>query len=84
VFENSCQCYSLKIADKTLENVVIVVSLGMTLTNKPQVYKEIMSRLNLWSAWCHSFENFWSVSLLCENVKMKICKTVILLLPFSW
>jgi len=69
VFENSGQSYNLKIADKTLENVVIFIYLGMTLTNIPQVYEEIMSRLNLWGAWCRLFENFWSVSLLCKNVK---------------
>jgi hypothetical protein len=84
VFENLCQSYSLKIADKTVENVGIFISLGMILTNKPQVYEEIMSRLNLWSAWCRSFENFWSVSLLCENVKMEVCRTILLLLPSSW
>jgi len=34
VFENSCQSYSLNIADKTLENVFIFIYLGMTLTKE--------------------------------------------------
>ena len=83
VFECLCQSYSLKIANKTLNDVVIFTPLGMTLADKPQIYEEIMSRLNMWNAGCHSFENFWSVSLLCENVKMKICNTIILILPSS-
>lgn len=34
VLENSCQSCSLKIADKTLENVFIFIYLGMPLINK--------------------------------------------------
>jgi hypothetical protein len=83
VFENSGQCYNQKIADKTLKNVILFIYLGLTLTNEPQVYEEIMSGLNLWSERCHSFENLWSFSPLCKNVKMKIWKTIILLPPSS-
>jgi hypothetical protein len=53
--------------------------LGMTVTNWNMIYEEITSRLNLGNAYCHSVHNLLVSYLLFKNIKIKIHKTIILL-----
>jgi hypothetical protein len=52
--------------------------LGMALTNQNLSHEEIKSRFNLGNACCQLVQNLLSSHLLFKNVKIKICKTVIL------
>ena len=52
---------------------------GTTLTNQNSIQEEIKGRLNLEDACYYSVQNLLSSSLLCENVKIKMYRTIILL-----
>jgi hypothetical protein len=51
----------------------------MTVTNQNLIQEEIKRRLNSGNACYHLVQNFLSSCLLSKNVKVKIYKTVILL-----
>jgi hypothetical protein len=53
---------------------------GTTLTDQNFMQEEIKSRLNSWNACYHSVQSLLSSRLLFRNVKVKIYKTIILLL----
>ena len=48
------------------------------LTNQNFIPEEIKSRLRSGNACCHSVQNLLSSRLLSKNLKMKICRTIIL------
>jgi hypothetical protein len=48
------------------------------LTNQNSVQEEIKSRLKSGNACYHSVQNVWSYSLLSKNLKVNICRTIIL------
>jgi len=52
--------------------------LGRTLTNQNYIQDKIKSRLKSWNACYHSVQNFLSSSLLSNNLKIKIYRTIIL------
>ena len=52
--------------------------LGTTLTNQNSIQEEIKSRLKLGNACYHSVQNLLSSSLLSNNLKIKIYRTIIL------
>jgi hypothetical protein len=52
--------------------------LGMTVTNQNLIQERINRRLNSGNACYHSIQNLLSSCLLKKNVKIKICKTIIL------
>jgi hypothetical protein len=52
--------------------------LGTTLTDQNCMQEEIKSRLNSGNAYYHSVQSLLSSRLLSRNVKVKICKTIIL------
>jgi hypothetical protein len=52
--------------------------LGATLTDQNCIHEEIRSRLNSRNACYHAVQNLLSSRLLSRNVKIKICKTIIL------
>ena len=52
--------------------------LRTTLTNQNSVQEEIKSRLKSGTACCRSVQNILSSSLLSKNLKIKICRTIIL------
>jgi hypothetical protein len=68
---------------KTDNNSVEVVEefkyLGTTLTHHNSVQEEIKSRLELGNACYYSVQNLLSSSLLSKNLKIKIYRTIILL-----
>jgi hypothetical protein len=49
-----------------------------TLTNQNDIHDEIESRLNSGNACCHSVQHLLSSRLITKNLKIKICKTMIL------
>jgi hypothetical protein len=69
----------IKIANTSYENVVKFKYLGMTETNQNLIHEEINSIFNSDSTLCHSVQNLLSSNLLSKNVKIKIYKTIILL-----
>jgi len=52
--------------------------LGTTLTNQNSIQEEIKSRLKLGNACYYSVQNLLSSRLLSKNLKIKICRTIIL------
>jgi hypothetical protein len=76
--QNAGQNYNIKISDRSFENVVQFKYLGTTVTNQNLIREEIKRRLNLGNACYHSVQNLLSSRLPSKNVKIRICKTIIL------
>ena len=53
--------------------------LGTTVTNQSSIQEEITSSLKSGNACYHSVQNLLSSSLLSKNLKIKIYRTIILL-----
>ena len=68
----------MKIGNSSIERVEEFKYLGTTLTNKNSMQEEIKSRLKLGNAYYYSVQNLLSPSLLPKNLKIKICRTIIL------
>jgi hypothetical protein len=67
---------NIRIANELFENVAKFKYLGMTLTNKNDIYDEIRSKLNLWNVYCYLVQKLLSSCLISKNLKIKIYKTV--------
>jgi hypothetical protein len=72
------QKYSIKIANRSFEDVAKFKYLGTTPTDQNHMHEEIKSRLNWGNACCHWVQSLLSSCLLCRNVKVKIYRTIIL------
>jgi hypothetical protein len=72
------QKHSIKIVNRSFENVVKFKYLGTTLADQNCMHEEINSRLNSGNAYYHSVQNLLSSHLLSRNIKVKIHKTIIL------
>jgi len=68
----------MKIDDRSLEREEEFKYLGTTLTNQNYVQEEIKTRLKSGYTCYHSVQNLLSSSLLSKNLKIKICRTIIL------
>jgi hypothetical protein len=75
---NSGHNQNIRIANESFENVAKFKYLGTTLTNQNDVHDEIKSRLNSGNVCYYSVQNLLSSRLISKNLKIKICKTVIL------
>jgi hypothetical protein len=71
------QKHSMKIANRSFEDVVKFKYLGKTLSDQNCMHEEIMSRLNSGNACCHVVQSLLSSRLLSRNVKVKIYRTLI-------
>jgi sorting nexin-29 len=76
---NSGQNQNIRTANESFENVAKFKYLGMMLTNQKDIHDEIKSRLNSGNACYYSVQNLLSSHLISKNLKIKIYKTVILL-----
>jgi sorting nexin-29 len=72
------QKHSIRIVNRSLEDVAKFKYLGTTLTDQNCMHKEINSTLNSRNACYHSVQSLLSSCLLSRNLKVKICKTIIL------
>jgi high-affinity K+ transport system ATPase subunit B len=69
--QNTGQNHDIKIVKRIFENVAQLKYSGTTVTNTKLIQKEIKKRIN-------SVQNLLSSRLLSKNVKIRICKTIIL------
>ena len=77
--QNAGRSHSIKTDNSSIETVVDFKIFGNNL-NKSKFYSgEIKSRLISRCAYCHSVQNILSSSLLSKNFKIKIYRTIILL-----
>jgi hypothetical protein len=77
--QNSGQNQNIRTANELFKSVAKLKYLGMTLTNQNDIHDEIKSRLNSGNACYHSVQNLLSSHLISKKVKIKIHKTVTLL-----
>jgi hypothetical protein len=68
-----------KVANRSFENVAQFTYLGTTVTNQNLIQEEIKRRLNSGNACYHSVQNLLFSRLLSKKAKMRIWKTIILL-----
>jgi len=73
------QIHSVRTDNSTFKRVEEIKYLRTTLTNKNSILEEIKSRLRSGNACYHSVQNLLSSRLLSKNLKIKIFRTIILL-----
>jgi len=77
--QNAGRGHSVKIDNSSTERVEEFKYLGMTLTDQNSMREKIKSRLKLGNACYHLVQNLFSSRLLSKNLKIKIYRTIILL-----
>jgi hypothetical protein len=78
--QNSGQNHDVKIANRSFENVAQFKYVETTVKNKNLIQEELKSRLSSGNACYRSVQNLLSSRLLSKNVKIRICKRIILFL----
>jgi hypothetical protein len=76
--QNAGQNGYIQIGNKSFETVQQFKYLGTALKNQNSIHEEIKSRLKSGNACYDSVQNLLSSSLLSNNVKIKIYRTVVL------
>ena len=78
--QNAGRIHNVRTDNSTFDRVDEFKYLGKTLTNQNFIPEEIKSRLRSGCACFHSVQNRLCSRLLPKNLKIKICRTIILLL----
>jgi len=76
--QNAGRIHSVRIDNSTFERVEEFKYLGTTLTNQNSIVEEIKNTLRSGNACYQSVQNLLSSRLLSKNLKIKICRTIIL------
>ena len=76
--QNAGRIHSMKIDNSSIERVEEFKYLGKTLTNQNSIQEEIKSKLKSGNACYYLVQNLLSSRLLSKNLKIKICRTIIL------
>ena len=76
--QNAERIHSVRTDNSTFERVEKFKYLGTTLTNQNSIAEEIKNRLWSGNACYHSVQNLLFSRLLSKNLKIKICRTIIL------
>ena len=76
--QNAGRNHSVRMDNSIFERVEELKYLGTTLTNQNSILEEIKSRLRSGNACYHSVQNLLSSRLPSKNLKIKICRTIIL------
>jgi glycerol-3-phosphate O-acyltransferase len=69
---------SIKIANRSFEDVAVFTHLGTTLTDQNCMHEDSNSRINSVNACYHSVHRLLSSRLLSMNLKVRIYKPIIL------
>ena len=77
--QNAGRIHSVRTDNSTFERVEEFKYLGTSLTNQNSIAEEIKCRLGSGSTCFHSVQNLLSFRLLSKNLKIKIYRTIILL-----
>jgi hypothetical protein len=77
--QNAGQNRDIKLANRSFENASQLKYLGTTIINQNMIQEEIKRILNSGNACYHSVQNLLSSRLLSKIVKIRIYKTIILL-----
>jgi len=77
--QNAERSQNIKIDDSFFESVEDFKYLGKTLTHQNSIQEEIKSGLEPGNAFYHSVQSLLSSSLLSKNLKIKLYRTIILL-----
>jgi hypothetical protein len=76
--QNVGKNHNIKLDNKSFERVKQFKYLGTSLTNRNSIQEEIKSRMKSRNACYHSVQDLLSSSLLSENTKIKIYRSIIL------
>ena len=76
----SAKSQHIYVCNKSFERMEHLKSLRRTLTNQKSINEEVKCKLQSGNACCYLMQNLLSYTLLSRNIKVKICRTIIL--PF--
>jgi hypothetical protein len=76
--QNTGQNSDIEIANRSFENILHFKYWGSTVKNQNLIQEEIKKGLSSGNAWYHSVQNILCFLLMSENVKFRICTTIIL------